>query len=103
MRTSFPDANVRRYDDNAPLTNCPNCNTFMVPLANHELSAGEHPTLEAEGLEYFVFGLWAYLYNLLFGAAALATRKRKLAKLKNEVLPQSPNALICPACLQLKR
>lgn len=102
MRTSSSDANVRRYDDNAPLVPCPKCRTFMVLLANHEISADEDPALDADSVDFFLFGLWAYLYNFLFGAAALATRKRKLEKLKSEVLPQNPKALLCPRCLHVK-
>jgi hypothetical protein len=64
---------------------------------------GDDPTLEADGIDLYFYGLWAYVYNLLFGAAALAAKKRKLEKLRSEVLPQFPKALVCPGCLYIER
>ena len=45
-----------------------------------------------------VFMLFIWLGGLLFGKAKVAKGRAKVRKARAEILPRSPNSLICPNC-----
>ena len=56
--------------------------------------------------DYWIWGLWAIIHDVLidiwYGVRSLF-RKRKVYKLRAEILPQFPNSQICPQCLGVVR
>jgi hypothetical protein len=75
----------------------------MLPLNTYEIqSSSENPGVGAEPDEVFLYGWWAYVYNYLYDLFTLKERQRKLAQLKAEILPRSPNSLVCPKCLDIR-
>ena len=52
--------------------------------------------------DYFWFGLWAIAHDIAIDAwrwLGSASRKKRVKRLKEEMLPQFPNTIICPRCL----
>lgn len=97
---SNPD--LRKYDGDEWVT-CRNCGYPMLPLKSYEIqSSSETPGVGADDSEVMLFGWWAYVYNYLYDLFTLKEREQKLARRKAEVLPRSPNALVCPACLEVR-
>lgn len=102
MRQQSNDPDVRRYDRQDEMIACPECKTWMLPLADYEIQkASESPTVGAEGYEIFLWGLWAYVYNFIYDSFLYEGRKKKLAQQKKEVLPRFPHSWVCPRCLHI--
>jgi hypothetical protein len=101
MRTQSVDPHVRRYDSPEE-TPCPNCRTWMLPLERYEIQkSSESPSVEAEWWEIVVFGWSVLVYNYIYDLFTYEGRKRKMAQLKRDVLPQFPGSLVCPRCLHV--
>ena len=72
----------------------------MVRLDDYEISeAAEGPTVGADWLEFLLFGWIIFVVNYGMELFSFGGRKSTLAKLKAEVLPAFPRALVCPRCL----
>lgn len=83
---------------------CPHCHSPMVPLRAHEVNkSSESPAVEAELWEFLLWGWIAFAVNFAHGLVTYASRKRKLATLKRDVLPRFPRSLICPRCFYITR
>ena len=57
-----------------------------------------------EARDYWFWGWWAVVHDLLsevWHSIGLAWRKRKVRRLRAELLPQYPNTLICPQCFHI--
>ena len=94
--------NPRAYDAKAEWIECPHCHNVTLPLADYQISnASESPDVSASGLEFLLFGWWAFALNFLADVFSLGGRKTKLAHLKAEILPQFPRSLVCPRCLNV--
>lgn len=101
MASSY-DSDVRKLDGE-PMLTCENCGTFTLPLREYEISRSESPTIGAEWWEFLIYGWAIYLYNFVFDFFTYESRKKKLARLKRDVLTINPKSLICPACLRIKK
>ncbi len=96
------------------LGSCPNCvHGSMMPLARFmESDVNEAPTVEASVANIGIariFPFWSLVYtaatwlsNLLFdwGKARLANGRAKVKKAREEILPRSPDSVICPNCYE---
>ncbi len=83
---------------------CAQCATPMLPLADYEIhKSSESPGVGADLWQFLLFGWWAFVINFVSDLFTFEGRKKKLAALKAEVLPQFPRAQVCPRCLELKR
>ena len=92
----------RAFDAHDEWIECPKCRNVTVALANYEISdAAEGATLNAEPLEFLLFGWVAFLANYVTELFSLGGRKSKLARLKAQILPRFPRALVCPRCLHV--
>jgi len=64
------------------------------------LDAPDHSGRDAR--DYWVWGLWIIAYDVLveiwLGMRGMS-RKKRIKKLQDELLPQFPNTIICPRCL----
>lgn len=76
----------------------------MLPLKDFEIQkSSESPTAGAEPWEFLLWGWAAFVANYLSDLFTFEERKRKLAGLKQEVLPGFPGSLVCPRCLHVAR
>jgi hypothetical protein len=76
----------------------------MLSLQEYEISkASESPTIGAEWWELLLWGWWAFVFNYVYDLVTYEGRKKKLAQMKREVLPQFPHSLVCTRCLHLMR
>ena len=74
----------------------------MLPLEKYEIQkSSESPSADAEWWEIIAFGWMVIIYNYVFDLFTYEGRKRKMAQLKRDVLPQFPNSLVCPRCLHV--
>lgn len=81
---------------------CAQCATPLVPLRDFEIhQSSESPVVGAEGWQILLFGWWALVVNYVSDFFTQGQRVSRLAKLKNEVLPQFPDSQVCPRCLKI--
>ena len=86
------------------MVSCPNCQGWMLPLDEYEICKNsEVPEMNADAVEFGILGWWAYPFNYIYDLFTLKGRQEKLAKQKQEILPQFPNSLVCTRCLQIKK
>lgn len=106
----MPDYTLRADDDKFEV--CPRCRVLMVPLVRFKpdevrLVSDVNPDAErmtrALGWRYFAGTFLLTFGETLYEFAASARCRRKVAKLKRDVLPQHPKSQVCPQCLQIKR
>ena len=110
MRQPDDQTNVPRDDD---WVSCENCRTWMVPLAKHEVESVSYSLPGRDDVLHDSFWWWGWihfvalavfgLFVVLYEEIVTAFRRRKLAKLKAEILPQFPNSQVCPRCLKVQR
>jgi hypothetical protein len=94
-----------------PVKHCPQCRYPMLRLAGFEgVSSKDAPNPSAHSgygeSNYHWFGLLGIIWSLLCDLAkeiGLLGRKRKVKQLRAEILPQYPDALICPHCFTLNK
>jgi len=97
------DPDMRKYDGNAAIK-CPACPGYMVSLKDFEITnSNEGPSLEADFWEYILWGWWVFVYNYFFGALDYNRRKNTVADLKQKILLEFPESLICSQCLHVTR
>ena len=102
MRTQHTDPDMKRYDRQDEIVSCAECHAYMLPLRDYEISRlSEAPAADTEMWEFLVWGWTAFVYNYLYDAFTYENRKRKLAQMKQQILPQFPNSLVCTRCLHL--
>jgi hypothetical protein len=87
----------------------------MMPLAKYELEEGvwrRHEDSDmGSGSHGFGYGYGGDLetqvgvgiMDMIWNSIVEWRRRRKLERLKAEVLPTHPNSQVCPKCLQVKR
>jgi hypothetical protein len=76
----------------------------MLPLKDYDLQkSSESPTMGAELWEFLLWGWVAFVANYISDLFLYEERKRKLAKQKQDVLPEFPNSLVCTRCLHLTK
>jgi len=93
---------------------CPNCNHgTMMPLARFlESDVNASPTVDSfqstnRSLGLMIPGtivflmLSSWLSNLFLGEAKLVKARAKVKKARENILPRSPNAAICPNCYEV--
>ena len=92
---------------------CPACeHGSMFPLARfYESDVNESPTIDSfvpgRAIARFFPGmslvlmLTTWIGALLFGKARVAKGRAKVARARAEILPRSPNAVICPNCFEV--
>ena len=81
---------------------CPQCPGVLLPLRDYEIQkSSESPGVGADVGEFLLFGWWAFILNFVDDAWSFGGRKKRLAALKAEVLPQFPRSLVCPRCLHV--
>lgn len=103
MRTQSDDPFLRRYDPPEE-TPCPECRSWMLPLERYEIQkASETASIDAELWEFLLWGWWAFVYNYVYDLLTIEGRKRKLAALKRDILPNFPSSQVCPRCLCVKK
>lgn len=105
MSAPNTDPDIRRYDSNDDWTMCPECHNGTLRLDSYEIQkSSESPSIDAEWYEFLIWGWWSFVVNFLDGLFTYESRKKKLAKLKLEHLPNFPRSLVCTRCLHvLKR
>jgi hypothetical protein len=86
---------------------CPKCRYPMLRLCEYDgTSSASNRDFERDDCgDFGVFGVIALGLRLLFAMVpGLATRQRRAraAAIKQQVLPQFPNSLICPICCYVK-
>lgn len=91
---------------------CPNCNHgSMMPLDRFlESDVNENPTVDSfvpdRAAARFLPGaslvlmFTTWLGNLFYGKAKVAKGRAKVRKAREEILPRSPNSVICPNCYE---
>lgn len=80
---------------------CPECRSWMLPLQEYEVQKTDSPSIDAEWWEFLMHGWMAFVGNYIYDMCTYEGRKRKLATKKETVLPQYPNSLVCPRCVQI--
>ncbi len=84
----------------------------MYPLIRfHEDDVNESPTVDSfvpnrAAAQFFpgwslILMLTTWMGSLLFGKAKLANARAKIKKAREEVLPRSPDSVICPNCYEV--
>ena len=80
----------------------------MYDLANfHEDDVNDSPSQEGwgspswygGGINWFYFIGW--LVNISRSAHSVESRRAKLRKLREEVLPRAPKTIVCPQCFEV--
>jgi hypothetical protein len=104
MQNTDPD--VRRYDSPDEWIACPECRGWTVALDKYELHpASESPDVDFEWYELLLWGWTVYvyycIYNYIYELFIYKHRQKKLARLKQEILPTYPRSLICPKCFHV--
>lgn len=95
-------------------TLCPACRHPMAKLKFFDgTSSADAPNFDRVERQDFSGGgwslalaLWPFLWEIACDAARglkSALRKRRARKLRDEIIPQFPNALICPLCHEIVR
>lgn len=92
---------------------CPNCNHgTMMPLARFlESDVNESPTIDSfvpgrpmarffPGVSLFIMAT-SWFGNLFWGQAKVARSRAKVRAARENILPRSPNAAICPNCYEV--
>jgi hypothetical protein len=88
------DPDLRKYNNQAEIANCPDCHVFMLPLQGYEMhKSSESPTVGAEPWEFFLWGWWAYVSNYVYDLSTYEKRKRKRKRQMAE--QQSSSAACC--------
>lgn len=97
MQSTDPD--VRKYDRNDQWVPCPKCDGYLLPLRDYEIksSSEDHDFNDAGG--WLLWGIWSPVANFLDEWITVKARRKRLDKIKAEVLPQFPQSLVCPKCL----
>lgn len=85
---------------------CPNCSYPTVRLAGFDgtWSGDAVRGEERNPVSYFRWGWPLLVYDLLrglFKVAGKSSRKAKIERLQQEVLPDFPDSCICPDCLHV--
>lgn len=76
----------------------------MLPLDEYEICKdSEGAALETDAVSFYLWGFWSYLINYISDVFLLKSRQEKLARQKQDILPQFPNSLICTRCLHVKK
>lgn len=98
MRTSHRNPD----DPQEEWRTCPSCHAWMLPLRDFEIQkSSAAPTVGAELWEFLLWGWTIFVANYISDALTYNERKRKLALLKSQTLPQFSNSLLCPHCLHV--
>ncbi|NEL47728.1 hypothetical protein G3V68_23805 [Escherichia coli] len=92
---------------------CEKCRDYMLPLAKFEVESSGFASPDRDDLLDNSLGGWGWIHFLalaafglfvtLYEEIALVFRRRKLQRLKADILPKHPKSQVCPKCLQVKR
>ncbi|MDQ3814072.1 MAG: hypothetical protein M3347_08980 [Armatimonadota bacterium] len=83
---------------------CPHCRSPMLPLKDYEVRGGAGPdeddsdtmpSMHRDWTESIIMGILDHIWD----GVRTTLRKRKLLRLRRQLLPRSPNSLVCPRCL----
>ncbi|HEX8552758.1 MAG TPA: hypothetical protein VF681_14510 [Abditibacteriaceae bacterium] len=87
---------------------CRECRYPMMELKKFDgdSSYGVSDFNNKDATDYWLWGLWAIAHDLwldLWKGGRLVARKKKVEKMRAEILPQFPHTMICPQCLHVER
>jgi hypothetical protein len=75
----------------------------MVLLSSYEIpTGGERAMPGPQGIGPFISAWWTSIFLCLLDLVTRNERPMRLARRKAEILPRSPEALVCPACLEIQ-
>lgn len=102
MRPPSTGPDIRRYNANDDWTMCPECHNGTLRLDSYEIQkSSESPDVDVEWYEFVIWGWWAIAVNFLSDLMTYEGRKKKLARLKQDILPAFPGSLVCTRCLHV--
>lgn len=92
-----------------PKPHCLECRYPLLKLADYDGDCSlDAPGFNNADARDFPVGMreWAFVYDILqdmSGGVRNLVRKRKVRKLRAEILPEWPLTLVCPHCLHLRK
>jgi len=93
-----------KYDRNDEAVACPECQAWMLPLAEYELSKdNEGAALDTSPVSFYLWGFWSFIINYISDTFMFKSRQDDLAMKKRQILPNYPNSLVCTRCLHIKK
>ena len=106
----MPDFTIHPDDDKVVM--CHRCRQMMKSLARFQpedvrFISDVNPHAETMtrvlGWRYFAGTFLLTFFETLYEFAASGWRRRKVARLKREILPRFPKSQICPRCLRVEK